>query len=398
MKLTATNLFRNKKALLGIWISFLVILFAAGIVGAAQYLGRDESASIPWGLLVPGYVFFSLAAAGSTLITSLATVFKIDSFKPIVNRGVWLSLILMVPAMIFVLLDLGKSSQSYNIYFSFHGTSRLAWMGVLYMIFTITLVLQLVSVIREKYMPKWIPFMMGIIVLAVALIVETNLGALFGSVEAKPLWNNSILPLHFIITALMAGACVQILFISLTYISRKTNLPKEIKALFAHNYRPILIGLIIINFSVIAIKFIPELMSAEAAPYVKLLIAGPYSVTFWGLEIVLGGIVPILLLLNSKTKNSFRWLIWSSAFILIGVFFSKYDLIIAGQSIGPTFYGQFIPYFPSAWEFLIIFGGLAAGLLVFTLGELVLPLDPREEPSRLFLFKKSASTKQQAFS
>ena len=88
-------------------------------------------------------------------------------------------------------------------------------------------------------------------------------------------------------------------------------------------------------------------------------------------------------------------LLWSAAFVLLGVFFSKYDLIIAGQSIGPTFYGQFIPYFPSAYEFLIVFGGIAMGLLVFTLGELVLPLESQGEPSRLFLFKKSASPKHE---
>lgn len=384
---------RSNPFLIG-WVILLVALIGVGIYGALQFAGRSESETIPWGLLVPSYIFFALAATGVSLVNSISTVFKVERFKPIIKRGIWLSLMLIIPAGIFIILDLGKTSQAFNIYLLFHESSRLAWMGMLYLIFVIFLVLQLINAIREERMPKWTPLVMGIIVLAATLTVETNLGALFGAVEAKPLWDSPILPLSFIVSAFTVGVCLHILFISASYMSRGISIPGEVQKLFSRDYRPLLIGLIIINFIVVAAKFIPELMSEEAAQYVKLLIAGPYSATFWGLEIIIGGVIPLIILLYNKTKNSAKWLLGASALITIGVFFSKYDLIIGGQSIGPTFTEGFISYAPSIYEILAVIGGLAVCLLFYTIGELLLPLEPKEKPSWFIFAKRKSSAKQ----
>ncbi|UCE97817.1 MAG: polysulfide reductase NrfD [Dehalococcoidia bacterium] len=376
-----------------LWIIFLITLIGAGVFGAVMFAGRSESESIPWGLLVPGYIFFALAATGTSLVNSISTVFRVERFKPIIKRGILLSLILIIPAGIFIILDLGKASQAFNIYLLFHESSRLAWMGMLYLIFVVFLILQLISAIREERLPKWIPLSMGIIVLAATLTVETNLGALFGAVEAKPLWDSPVLPLQFIISAFMVGVCMHILFISTSYRTKDQNLPIDVKSLFTRDYRPLLIGLIIVNFIMIAAKFIPELMSAEANQYVKLLLAGPYSATFWGIEIIAGGIIPLILLLSSKSKESVSWLLGAAALITLGVFFSKYNLIIAGQSIGPTFTEGFISYFPSVYEILTMIGGFAVCLLMYTLGELLLPLEPKDVANWFIFAKKKPAIK-----
>lgn len=374
------------KLLSKLWIFLLIALIGAGIFGAVKFVGRSDTESIPWGLLVPSYIFFALAATGTSLVNSISTVFKVERFAPIIKRGIWLSLILIIPAGIFIILDLGKANHAFNLYTLFHESSRLAWMGMLYLIFIVFLVLQLISMIRIERIAKWIPLIMGAIVLAATLTVETNLGALFGAVEAKPLWDSPILPLQFIVSAFMVGVCMHILFLSTSYTAKGKSIPGEVQSLFARDYRPWLIGLILINFVLIGAKFIPELMSVEANAYVKLLIAGPYSATFWGIEIILGGIVPLILLIN-QAKESSKWLIGAAALIIVGIFISKYDLIIAGQSIGPTFTEDFIHYFPSIYEILTVLGGVAFCLLVYTFGEWLLPLEPDEKPA-WFIFTK----------
>ncbi|UCG54958.1 MAG: hypothetical protein JSV32_01700, partial [Dehalococcoidia bacterium] len=77
----------------------------------------------------------------------------------------------------------------------------------------------------------------------------------------------------------------------------------------------------------------------------------------------------------------------------LGVFFSKYNLIIAGQSLGPTFTEGFISYFPSVYEILTVIGGFAVCLLVYTLGELLLPLEPKDEPNWFIFAKKKPAIK-----
>ena len=378
------------------WIVLLSALIIVGIFGAWQHLGRSEAASIPWGLLVPSYVFFALAATGSSLVNSIFTVFNVERFKPIIKRGIWLSLMLILPAGIFIILDLGRAYQAGNLYLLFHPSSRLAWMGVLYLILGLSLLLELIVVIREERMPKRAPLLMGIIVLAVTLGVSTNLGALFGAVTAKPLWSSHFLALHFIVSALMVGAAFHILFISATYLFKTESIPGELQKLFSRDYGLILIGLIIINFILIAAKFIPGMFSPETSSYVKLLLAGPYSFLFWGLEILVGGIIPLIILLYHKTRESTRWLLRTSVLVVIGVYFSKYNLLIAGQSIGPLFTEGFIPYSPAAAESLLVVGGIAVCLLFYTLGELWLPLEPEERPAWFIFAKRGSPLKQDA--
>lgn len=376
-----------------LWMVALLGGILLGVIGVYLLAMRTEAASITWGLLVPSYVFFALAATGSSLVNSIFTVFNVKRFKPIIKRGVWLSLMLIIPAVIFIIIDLGRWTQAYNLYLLFNLSSRLGWMGWLYIAFVLYLFMELIVVIREEYMPKWAPLVMGILVLAATLAVHTNLGALFGAVDAKPLWSNHLLPLHFIVSALMAGAAFQILFMSIVSLLKTRSVPDELRGLFFSGYRPLIIGLIVINWVLIAIKYIPALFSVETAPYVKLLLAGPYSFNFWGLEIVLGGIVPLVILLYHKTKQSAAWLLGASVLLVIGVYFSKYDLLIGGQSIGPVLTTEFIPYLPHAADILLLVGGIAVSLFLYTLGELLLPLESEEKPAWFVVVKRGASLK-----
>jgi len=194
----------------------------------------------------------------------------------------------------------------------------------------------------------------------------------------------------------LVGAALHILFTSVTYWLKRRGIPGEFKQLFSSSYRPLLVGLIIINFVLIAAKLIPGAFSSETSSYVKLLVAGPYSFLFWGLEIVIGGIIPLIILLNRKTRESTGWLLGASALVAIGVYFSKYDLVIGGQSIGPLFTKDVIPYIPGGDEILLFIGGVAVCLLCYTLGQLLLPLEPEEKPAWFLFGKKGASLKEGA--
>ena len=88
-----------------IWMAFLVVIIIIGGIGAFTLVTRVHSPAIPWGLLVPSYVFFALAATGSSLVNSFFTVFNVPSFKPIIKKGVLLSIVLVLPALIFIIID-----------------------------------------------------------------------------------------------------------------------------------------------------------------------------------------------------------------------------------------------------------------------------------------------------
>jgi len=386
---TSKGLFGGEFYLL-LWIVGLLGGILLGVIGAFMLLTREETAPIPWGLLVPSYVFFALAATGSSLVNSIFSVFRIESFRPIIKRGIWLSLVLIVPAWIFIIIDLGRPFSMYNLYLLFHPTSRLGWMGWLYMAFALYLVMELVVVIREERMTERAGIVTGVLVLIATLAVHTNLGALFGAINAKPLWSSHFLASHFIVSAMMVGAVFHILAMIVTNLLKRGSVPGELTQLFSKYYAPMVIGLIILNWILVAGEYIPALFNPEEAPYAKLLLAGPYSVSFWLIEIVAGGIIPLVILFSRTTKNKVPWLLTASILVVLGVYFSKYDLLIGGQSI-QSFAGGFISYFPGGGEILLLIGATAVCLLLYTLGELLLPLEPEEKPAWFVFVKRGAS-------
>ena len=85
-----------------------------------------------------------------------------------------------------------------------------------------------------------------------------------------------------------------------------------------------------------------------------------------------------------------------SPLVVIGVYFSKYNLLIGGQSIGPLFTENLIPYVPGVADILLFVGGIAACLLVYTLGEMLLPIELGEKPAWFIFVKRKTSLKEGA--
>lgn len=378
-----------------VWIAFLLGLIACGIFGfyRIQLSGLEEARAIAWGLLIPGYVFF-VPSAGATLVNSIYTVFRVPQFKPIMKRAVCLSLLLCIPALLFIIFgSLAKWDQFYNIYLFTHWTSRIGWNGILVVGLVLALIIELIVVLREETMPRWAPLVAGITALAAVVTVHTNLGAIFGAVTAKPLWSSHLLPIQFVVSAMLAGTVLTVLFISISYLVRRGSIPGKVKELFSRDYGFIAIVLIIINWVLIAAKWIPLAFNPEEFQHLKVLLAGSLSPTFWGLEVVLGTIIPLIILFYRRTRQSMGWLLVASALITVGLFVGKYDLIIGGQSMGGLFPAAFLPYFPSGAEFLFLAGGIGVLLLLYTLAELLLPLEPGERPVWFIFGKRGALLK-----
>jgi len=370
------------------WFGFLAILMVLGVYGAYHTLFRHEAPPVEWGMLVPSYVFFALAATGSSLVNSVYTVFGVERFRPLAKRGVLVSLLLIVPPLLFICLELGIPWQMYNLYVFFQFDSRMSWMGGLYMVFMASLAVELLVVILEHKLPTWVPKAVGWFVLTITLVVHTNLGALFGAVHAKALWSTHLLPAHFIVSAVTAGAAIHIVFTSLTYRIKIGRLPSVFRDLFSRSLAPLVVGLLVVNFVLIAEKFIAGAHHHALADATRLLSAGGYSVPFWGFEVLLGGLVPIALLVHPTTRRSPKWLLTAAALVVLGVYFSKYDLVVAGQGAGALPMLQHIPYHPEFGELLLLFGGTSIALFLYTLGEILLPLDPDEEPAWLIFPKR----------
>lgn len=110
---------------------------------------------------------------------------------------------------------------------------------------------------------------------------------LFGQAEGRDLWQSTLLPVHLLLQALMAGAAAWLL------LDAFGPLPEDAAALA----RVVLGACLIADCFVI---FAGELgmphASEVASRAAKLITAGPYAELFWGGAIVLGHVVPLVML------------------------------------------------------------------------------------------------------
>jgi len=105
----------------------------------------------------------------------------------------------------------------------------------------------------------------------------------------------------------------------------------------------------------------------------RLLTQGPLAFNFWVGEILLGAILPIILLLNPRTRSN-PWLRMAAlAMVVCGVVAYRWDTNLAGMLVVLTYLPQeivarYTSYVPSLIEFIAGAGVVAYGLLAFILG------------------------------
>ncbi|MEL9990217.1 MAG: NrfD/PsrC family molybdoenzyme membrane anchor subunit [Thermoproteus sp.] len=382
----------------------LVVAVLLLVVGSALawlgYLGRTAE-EIPWGLLVPGYVYFALMATGSSIVNSIYTVFGYagpnKEYEKIIKLGVWFSLITIVPAWIMILLDLRSPLSAVNIFIHTQGgfslffqyRSGITWMATLYMLFALTLLIELIYFIRSEVSQrlkamKSLELGIALAVLVVTVVLHSNLGQVFGNVAAVPGWYGPHMALYFIASAIVIGAAGQALFIGA--FSRTLGIREFVARYYG---RILMIGLPVLAFikgwMVINSWYNPASWEAY-----RLITSSP---NFYIFEIGLLLILPFALAVLAYYKKNLPLALLAAVFVVVAGFVDKYDLLIEPQyahisySLSEWAGVGSIHYTPSASQIEIAVGSVLIYIALLTLGVLLLPLRPGEKPKVLYIFK-----------
>lgn len=109
------------------------------------------------------------------------------------------------------------------------------------------------------------------------------------------------------------------------------------------------------------------------------LFAGKHSWSFWGLQIFLGAVLPLYLIFSKRTRNSAAALAIASLSVVIGIIGVRFNIVVPALIV-PLLEG--LPrgdYFPSWVEWASSVGVIAMGMLLYTIGAKLLPLDVEED-------------------
>lgn len=155
------------------------------------------------------------------------------------------------------------------------------------------------------------------IILPFAVILGVYTGILLSAFNARPLWNNSLLGPLFLVSGLSTGAA------AIMWLSDN----KEEKLFFSR----IDVGLIIIELFFIVHLFMGFLAGPEVQiDAAQLFLGGYFTAPFWGLVVVMGLIVPLIMEVL-ELRGFHIPIAIPAALILIGGAIFRFIMVEAGQ-------------------------------------------------------------------
>jgi Ni/Fe-hydrogenase subunit HybB-like protein len=423
-----------------VWISILLAFIVMAAYALLLSLIYDMeifefSLRIPWATMVSNYVFLVGSSVGLCMVSSLGLVFGLDRYDSIVKRGLFMALIAIIFGMISIMLHLGHPERPAIFTMLTPNPRSAMWgMGIVYPPYILSLVLSCWLLFRQDLLEtaaassgfkakiyglmaleglrpylnkkanldrlesriygllplqrwglslddenadiKWARIF-GAMAFISGLLAYTVESTLFAHTEARGFWYGALTPVDFYLGACMCGFAWILVAKIATHKVKRGNIPIHSKRLM-FEMGNILALLLSIEILFIAYKMGHGLFNPLKGKTIMLLLKGPYSPAFWGIEIFIGLVLPIVMLLYSVKKERTTGLMIASVMVLIGYFVKRYDFVTAAQ-VYPAIKHGLPSYLPTLMETLLIAGIIAGVFLVYTLGELFLPLNEKRQ-------------------
>jgi molybdopterin-containing oxidoreductase family membrane subunit len=397
-------------------VGFLLLIVLIGALGIYQIhfetlmpVEPYESAlGMPWKLLVALYVFFVVSTTGLCIVASLGEVFNIRQLEPIVKEGLILALVTILVGLMTIGLEIERIERGY---FALIGhtnpMSVMFWMIMFYVLYVIFLIVEIWFYFRDDLVKQAeegglrglvgkiaslqflnISFLkfdretnkqfakaIGFATVVTAIIAHSNLGALF-AVNYLPFWHGALLPIYFILSAIVSGASLTILAAVLADWIKGSRITGE-------RYEALQMLRFILGFSlVVTVFFTAWKIIIKAYPTagwfsneaVSVFLTGPYAFNFWIIEVFIGLLIPIAIL-ASPAGRSIDGLFVAAFLTVVGIFFLRIDLVMGGQVL-KLISGIGVPAMSvHPFEIMAASGFLALMVLLYYVLYRVLPME-----------------------
>lgn len=384
----------------------LLILSISGVVAIFQicshgHIITNATQNTPWGLWVATYLYFIGLSAGSFLFSSLIYVFRMKQFEAAGHVALVQAFICILIAGIFIILDLGHPSRMANIIFSMNLTSVMAWMGIIYGLYLLVIVLEMYFSMSNLFIKnntgQGLPeniltkhkntlFWLGLIGILIAIGVLAGEGIVFAVAKARPNWFGGLFPIVLIISALASGGGM-LTFLSGKLISQKEEEKKALMQIILY----VSLGFLVFDYLLLSSEMFTAFYGGIKHDYAAWdqMLFGKYWYTFWFIQLCVGLLFPIYIAINKEKRNSVSWLGAAGLSIAVGIFGARLNLVMPAQfsetleglSEAYHHYRFTLGYFPSANEIMLVLGGVALFTWLFLAANKYLPLNTEEHKS-----------------
>lgn len=373
------------------WLAFLGLILAAGAIAGVMVLWKGLSLTnltdlVPWGLWITIDLSSIALAAGAFSLCAAVYLIGLKRYQPIARTATFVGLIGYSMAMLCLFMDIGRPFKFYQalIYWNTHSLLWEVTMCVI-LYFTVLLLESMPIIANWEWLRKKFPKLtakmshvhhfapyLAIAGLFLSSLHQSSLGAAYGVLKARPFWYKPEMSVLFMLSAIVGGISLT-LFASML-ASRLTSKAKVNDGLIerlSHFVGWALVAYFYWRFwDTLSMTYTYEPGRTEG---LHLLTSGPLAFNFWIGEMLLGIVVPMILLLNRKTRINPFWRMAALLMVVGGVVAYRWNINLSGALVVLSYLpGQptvsYATYTPSLVEWAVGLGVIAYGFLAFSLG------------------------------
>jgi molybdopterin-containing oxidoreductase family membrane subunit len=298
--------------------------------------------------------------------------------------AVFMAVILIFGAMVSIALDLGRPEKFWRLFMFFYlnnMTSMFAINAIFYSCYLAAASIYLMTLFAGN---ERLSKIMGMVAFCWAMLTHGGTGLIFGIISSREVWASALKPFEFIMAALTSSLALLVVIMFVTFHFTRRQSRKELVISLGKLVAGFLCGLILLIWiSELVHGYKPD---KEASIF---MLTGPFSWQFWGFQVSLGEIIPLFILFHPRLGRTIKGVVAASALVVVGVFFERYNVVIAGLSYPQSYfpgkiegiYGA-VGYFPlTATELVLSVGIFALVGFLFIMGLKYLELLPVDEGS-----------------
>jgi len=316
----------------------------------------------PWGIWITYDVLVGTAlGCGGYAMAVLVYIFNRWEYHPLVRSAVLTSVFGYTLAAVAIFLDIGRYWNGYNLFLPWHVNfnSVLVEVALCIAAYVLVLWLELTPTVLEGHpqsakaqtnrdrLERWLPIIVALGIL-LPTMHQSSLGTLMiiAGHKLSPLWQTQLLPLFFLLSAIIMGYAVTVFESLLSSLAFRrpfeTPLLARISGVMAW-----LVGLyLVLRFGDLAFR--GEL---------SLIFQGNLNSLMFLLENYLF-LQALLILMSPGRRAHLRWLFVAAGCLLLAGSLYRFNAFLIGYNPGPGW-----SYFPALPEILITLGIVALELM-----------------------------------
>lgn len=286
-----------------------VRLVTGGLLGAT-----GMSNVFNWGLLIVVFAFLVGFAAGAQLFASYAALSRKKELASFVLPAQAISLGAACGAGVAIVADLGAPWNMMQMILHLQLASPLAWDMIALTAFVVLSAACLVSLALKSKATVVLMAAAGVAALALQVIE----GLLFALQEARAWWYGAVMPVDFLVVAVMSGAAIMALATALSKKEKSLEAARFFGRAFA------VAGLA--HVALMAVEYAMLSFEGAGAPAMTLSLVGDHALLY-GAEIVLTLAAAIMFAFLSRGEKGARGFVVAGVLAVLGLVAHRFMLL-----------------------------------------------------------------------